>query len=334
MEALESVLASLSLFERLRADEIGRIARQFSRTTLAKGETRSFAATLADARLVVVVHGLVKLTVREALGAVTSTMRAGDRYGDLALLSGHLRETQLQATRESVIATVDQAALENILAEFPAVALPLATEMASELRELLDRARQLLELHAEGLPLPQLQAAVEGRRRSIERRGARVARLSTRGIFRRLVVERGTEPPFFMLLGFSLSLGLARLVVGMIFKFKLEKQLFALIPGSGPNPMHVHHFNYGLILIGISGIAALFPLGRRVLRGLAFLLGFGCGLVFDEFALFWNLNPDYRQGGSLIAAAIGFVVLVQLTYFRRFWLALVRRFVHVARTEQ
>jgi hypothetical protein len=93
--------------------------------------------------------------------------------------------------------------------------------------------------------------------------------------------------------------------------------------------MHVHHFNYGLILIGASGLAALFPFGRRGLRLLAFAFGIGCGLVFDEFALFWNLNPEYAQSLSLIAAAIMVSVLVQLTYFRRFWAALGRRFFYV-----
>jgi hypothetical protein len=79
------------------------------------------------------------------------------------------------------------------------------------------------------------------------------------------------------------------------------------------------------VLIGLSGLAALFPLGRRALRTLALAFGFGCGLVFDEFALFWNLDPEYAQASSLYAAATATVVLVQLTWFRRFWAALGRR---------
>jgi len=64
--------------------------------------------------------------------------------------------------------------------------------------------------------------------------------------------------------------------------YTLEKRLFALVPGDDPNPMHVHHFNYGLILIGAAGLAALFPFGRRALRVLGFAFGFGCGLVFER----------------------------------------------------
>ncbi len=69
----------------------------------------------------------------------------------------------------------------------------------------------------------------------------------------------------------------------------------------------------------------MFPFGRRMLRGLALLFGLGAGLVFDEFALFWNLNPEYAQELSVIAAGLAIAVLIQLTYFRRFWTAIVRR---------
>jgi hypothetical protein len=149
--------------------------------------------------------------------------------------------------------------------------------------------------------------------------------MSPGAIFRRLVVQQGAEPPFWMLVGFILSLGLARLTVFLILRYHLEKQLFALVPGTDPNPSHIHHFNYGLVLIGLSGLAALFRFGRRALRLLAFAFGFGCGLFFDEFAIFWRLDPEYAQPLSLVAAGVALVVLFQLTYLRAFWGALLRR---------
>jgi hypothetical protein len=188
-----------------------------------------------------------------------------------------------------------------------------------------DFLRQLLEVHASNLPAGELRAAIAERRSAHQRRGARVTRSSTRGLFHRLVVQKGSEPPFWMLVGFLASLGGARLVVHLILKFKLEKQLFKLVPGHDPNPMHIHHFNYGLFLIAIVGLAALFPFGRRMLRGLALVFGLGAGLVFDEFALFWNLNPEYSQELSVIAAGLAIAVLIQLAYFRAFWVALARR---------
>jgi CRP-like cAMP-binding protein len=326
MLALESALAHLSLFEHLRADEIGRIAQSFEVLRLARGARLRYGDADGEARLVVVVEGSVALEVESRFGALHGVMHAGDRFGVFALLTGHARPFSVEAhAKTATLATIDRAAFEALLGEFPAIALPLAAELSTELSARHDVVRQVLELHAERLPPEELRAAVKERRDELLRHGARVSRLSTRALFRKLVVQEGAEPPFWMLVGFIASLGGARLVVHLILKYHLEKQLFALVPGSDPNPMHVHHFNYGLILIGASGLAALFPLGRRALRGLALAFGLGCGLVFDEFALFWRLNPEYSQSLSLFAAGIWAAVLVQLTYFRRFWGALARR---------
>lgn len=333
MQELERVLAQVSLFESLRPDEVGRIARRFLVETLSAGESREHAPSVEQARVVVCVRGRVAIEVASPVGPLRSDLEPGDRHGDVAVLSGCARRVKATAIDgDAAIATVDRAGLDAILEEVPAVALPLAIELSSELRSRQDVARQLLELHAEGLRDEELRAAVEDRRRALSRRGARVVRLSPRAIFRRLVVQRGAEPPFWMLAGFVASLGLARLTVFLILRFHLEKQLFALVKtGADPNPMHVHHFNYGLILIGASGLAALFPFGRRALRVLAMAFGFGCGLVFDEFALFWNLDPEYAQVSSLVAAAAAAVALVQLTWFRRYWAALARRAWRAAR---
>jgi CRP-like cAMP-binding protein len=331
VQALESVLSSLSFLAELRQDVIGRVAQRVATAALGEGESRVFEATMETARLVVVVSGEAELVVESPAGAAASAMGSGDRYGEMALLTGHLRRFTLTATERALVATLSKTGLEAILNEFPAVALPLAAELARELRRKNDIVRQALELHAEGLPKAELEAAIEERRREVARRGAGVTRLTPRAIFKRLVVEQGAEPPFWMLVGFLASLAGARLTVAFILKYGLEKRLFALVPGSDPNPMHVHHFNYGLVLIGAAGLAALFPFGRRALRLLALVFGLGCGLVFDEFALFWNLNPEYAQSLSLIAAAMAAVVLFQMTYFRRFWAAMAQRWVRSVR---
>jgi hypothetical protein len=327
MQALEGVLAQLSLFEHLRPDEIGRIASRFRVETIARGVAQTFDATPEAARLIVAVRGHVAIEVDSPAGTLRSELEPGDRHGDVALLTGTPRLVRASATGgEALIATLDRAGLDAVLDEFPAAALPLAIELASELRSRQDVARQLLELHAESLPAEELRDAVDERRRSIARHGARVVRTGPRAMFGRLVVQQGAEPPFWMLVGFIVSLGLARLTVFLILHFHLEHQLFALVKDpNDPNPMHVHHFNYGLVLVGLAGLAALFPFGRRALRILALAFGFGCGLVFDEFALFWNLNPEYAQTASLVAAAVAAATLVQLVWFRRFWGALVRR---------
>ncbi len=326
MENLENVLAGVQFFERLRPDEIARVARRFELRELRPGESASFPADLAGARLVVLIKGRARLEVDGAAGRLSARLDPGDCHGEIALLSERVRPTRVEALAPTTLALLDRAGLDAILDELAAVAVPLASSLALELGAENDLVRQLLELHAEELPAVELASAISERRRALARRGARVTRLSPRALFRQLVAARGREPPFWILLGFLVALGGARLVVALILKYGLEKRLFALVPGSDPNPMHVHHFNYGLILIGLSGLAALAPFGRRALGVLSFAFGAGAGLVFDEFGLIYNLNPEYAQRSSLISAGIVFVLLVQLTYFRRFWAALARRF--------
>jgi len=316
---LESVLAQVAIFEHLRRDEIGRIARRFERVVLAPRQRHPCSG------LVIVVRGIVDLEVEEASGVVRARMAAGDRYGTSSLVTGEAKPFAVVGRFPATVATIDRAGFQALLDEIPAIALPLARELAREVGVRDDFLRQLLELQAAKLPPEELRAAIDRRFAAQHRRGAAVTRGTTRGLFHRLVVERGAEPPFWMLVGFLASLGGARLVVHLILKYHLESRLFALVPGPDPNPMHVHHFNYGLVLIALSGVFALRPRGRRALRALALVFGLGAGLVFDEFALFWRLNPEYSQELSVIAAGIAVAVLIQLVYFRRFWGALVRR---------
>jgi CRP-like cAMP-binding protein len=330
---LETLLASVSTFAPLRPDELARVAARFELVELAASETRRFAATDDDMRLVLVVHGTAKLELDDAGGAIANILGTGDRWGELELVAGRPRVVAIVAERPTVLALLDRAGFDAVLREFPVIALPLAAEIASELRATIDASRELAELLAEGLPAEQLAALIAARRRSHLRRRAKVRRGGIRGLFARLVIQQGQEPPFWMLAGFLVSLLLARAVVALILHFGLQKQLFALVPGNDPNPMHVHHFNYGLILVGLSGITALFPFGRRMLRVLAFVFGFGCGLVLDEFALFWNLNPSYK-GAHLTAAAFAAALLCQLVYFRRLWVAIARRAWHRVRSHR
>jgi hypothetical protein len=293
----------------------------------------SIAPYAEAARLVVVLSGYVSLILNDPTGEVRERLSPGDRYGEAILLSDFPRPLQLTALSPSELALIDRNAFEAILLEFPAVALPLAEELASELRARNDQLRQVLELTATYVDKTQLDAALHHLKQSFVLHSVAVRRISTGGLFRRLVINRGNEPPFWMLLGFLAGLAGARLVVYLILKYQLEKQLFALVAGTDPNPVHIHHFNYGLLIVGIVGLVSLSPSARRALRTLAFLFGLGCGLVFDEFALFWNLNPDYSQGLSLITTAIAGVVLVQLAYFRRFWTAVFEHLVRRIRSE-
>ena len=70
---------------------------------------------------------------------------------------------------------------------------------------------------------------------------------------------------------------------------------------------------------------------RQAIRRLAFLFGFGVGLIVDEFALLWNLNPDYYQPSSRFVAGLVLLGIVQVVYFRNLYLALGRRLLAMVR---
>jgi CRP-like cAMP-binding protein len=336
VQALEAVLGSLSLFAHLRPDEIGKIARHFDVARLEAGDTTAFGEPNngeRDPRLLVVISGLIEVTVHDPAGEIHLMMRSGDRYGESTLVSSNVHPMRVRADLPSEIVTLDKAAFDRILDAYPAIALPFAAELATELRTRNDQVRQVAELRLSANSPAQVERALKRLRGVIVLRASAVRRPTARGLFRRLIIDRGAEPPFWMLIGFVSGLAGARIVVHLILKYKLENHFFALVQGQDKNPMHIHHFNYGLILVAVTGLLALSPTSRRSLRSLSMAFGLGCGLVFDEFALFWNLNPDYSQGLSLISSALAFVVLLQLVYFRRLWVALANRAVQKVRGE-
>jgi len=326
VQLLESTLGAVNLFAHLRPDEVGRIARRFECSELSSNGSDD-SASVALPQLYIVLSGVVDVTVQDPLGEMQLRMRPGDTYGAASLLVGGTYAVRLKPLVPSQIAVLSRESLESILLEYPAVALSLVTEIATDLRKRNDQVRRVLELKVAGLPASGVESAIGQLRRGLSLRSTGVRHLDTSGLFRKWVVERGSEPPFWMIIGFGLGLAGSRITVHLILKYHLEKHLFALVAGTGPNPVHIHHFNYGLLIIGVTGLISLLPYGRRALRTLALLFGVGCALVFDEFALFWNLNPDYSQGLSLISVAIAAVALVQVAFFQRFWAAV---FVRIA----
>ena len=77
---------------------------------------------------------------------------------------------------------------------------------------------------------------------------------------------------------------------------------------------HIHHFNYGIVLL--SGVGAYLLLGHRGEEGLQWatvLYGIGLGLTFDEFGMWLHLGGSYWQRASfdavvVIAAFLGLIV--------------------------
>jgi CRP-like cAMP-binding protein len=333
---MERAIAELRELAPLRPDELARAARRFRPHALAAGQVLELAEG-DPTELVLVVEGRVEVSLP---GGEHRLLYPGDTLGDLSVDTREQRPAVLRAappagaraSSGALLALLDRPGLKALLEEFPVVAVPLCEQMARELIWRNDLLRELQIIRSEQLLGVDASVALAQRRRKLGRRPAGIVRVASRALWRRLVVEREQDPAFWVLTGFLLALLCARLVVGTIITFNLQQKLFALIPSAtGWNPVHVHHFNYGIALMVATGVVAFLPIGRRHLRPLALLLGVGLGLVVDEFALLWKLHPDYYQRESYVAIVVTTLLLLQLIYFRDHYLALLRRAAHWVR---
>jgi len=320
LESSEDLVELFPSFDALRPDEKFRVARRIRIVSLQAGEKCSLDRPM----LIVIGGGELLLTRRE--GERTS-LYPGDSVGSVEVLAGRQVPGTLSAVKPSVIGVVDEAAAAAILGEFPIVAVAWVNELARELRWRNDLLREILLARSAKLPPLEMQLILRRRLARLKRRRQyplhRIAVL----IVRSLITEPARRRAFWVFAGASLALVSARTMVGLILRRGLQEHLFALIETTAGNPIHVHHFNYGLLLVAFAGVLAMIPRARRALRALSFIYGFGLGLVIDEFALLWNLNPDYYQPLSRLAAALLLFALFQVVYFRSLYLALGRRLV-------
>ena len=78
---------------------------------------------------------------------------------------------------------------------------------------------------------------------------------------------------------------------------------------------HVHHLNYGIVLLAVVGAWLLFrrPAGRG-LGVTAVLYGIGLALTFDEFGMWLHLGGSYWQRASWDAVGVVLAVLGLLAF--------------------
>jgi CRP-like cAMP-binding protein len=300
----------------LRDDERERATGRFQRIELTAGD-RHVGAVDGPPTLGVVLAGRVSV-VRPVPGIPAAPVHLwpGDRWGEVAVFADLSGETIVEADTAAVVALLDRQAFLALVAEFPIVWLAVAERLSRELKTTSDLLREIQEVEASEAQRASLSRFLDTKRRLVERR-AGIARATTRDLFRRFVGAHVREPIFWVLVGFAVAILVSRVVVAAILRFGLQHAFFNLRDSGGANPLHMHHFTYGFAIIVVTGLLAFFPHSRRLLRVLAAAFGVGLGLVFDEFALIWNLDPNYYQPLNYWAQAILAAALIQLVYFRR-----------------
>ncbi len=102
----------------------------------------------------------------------------------------------------------------------------------------------------------------------------------------------------------------ARILVIFIMSGKLPPQLFFHVQGT-----HVHHLNYGIFLLSVTGAFLLYdrPSGRW-LSAAAVFYGIGLALTFDEFGMWLHLGGLYWQRASFDAVVTIAAVLTLIAY--------------------
>ena len=285
MQGLERALAQLSLFEHLRPDEVGRIAARFHVETVTAGTAgaaRTFEASGDDARMIVAVSGRVRVEVDSPAGTLRSVLEPGDRHGDVTLLTrawhvvacrrrrrrrGHRHDRPRGARRGARRVPRRGAAARDGARQRAAVAAATSPASSSSSTPRACPTRSSARRSTSG------GASAHAARRARRPRGSARALPPSRR------AQQGAEPPFWMLVGFIVvARRRAPRRVAHPEVRPREAALRARAAANDPNPMHVHHFNYGLVLIGASRARGALPVrapgaarsrGRRSAAGAA-----------------------------------------------------------------
>jgi hypothetical protein len=113
------------------------------------------------------------------------------------------------------------------------------------------------------------------------------------------------------LLAFVLTFVLARAVVFLIMARRIPNLYLFL------RDTHVHHLNYGILLLAAVGGWLLFrrPQGNEARRA-AFGYGIAMALTFDEFGMWLHLGGSYWQRASVDAIVVVAAALALIAYAR------------------
>ena len=88
---------------------------------------------------------------------------------------------------------------------------------------------------------------------------------------------------------------------------------------------HIHHLNYGIVILAIAGLLALVFQNAKNRIKIGALYGIGLGLTFDEFGMWFKLENNYWTRLSYDAVIIISLVFVNIVYFPSFWYGVIYR---------
>jgi hypothetical protein len=125
---------------------------------------------------------------------------------------------------------------------------------------------------------------------------------AVRSVYKRIRSFAEGEPSRLarrVLFAFVLTFIVSRAVVLLIMSRKIPL-MFLNVRGN-----HVHHLNYGILLLTVTGAYLLFAKPHLVAaRRVALVYGVGLALTFDEFGMWLHLGGSYWQRASVDAVIV------------------------------
>ena len=101
------------------------------------------------------------------------------------------------------------------------------------------------------------------------------------------------------LFAFTLTFIASRTVVFLIMSQRMPNLYFFM------HGTHVHHLNYGILLLaGVGAYLLFWQPGNEAARVAAFVYGIGMALTFDEFGMWLHLGGSYWQRASIDATIV------------------------------
>jgi small-conductance mechanosensitive channel/CRP-like cAMP-binding protein len=138
-QRLQRALRTIDLFRPLRDDELQTVTGRFRPLHFASGERIIEEGTPGDS-FFIIDQGTVVVSKR--MGGVSrevARLRAGEFFGEMALLTGEQRSATITAHTDVDLFTIDKAGFQDIVASNPAVAVDIST-LLSERRDALSHA--------------------------------------------------------------------------------------------------------------------------------------------------------------------------------------------------
>lgn len=133
------------------------------------------------------------------------------------------------------------------------------------------------------------------------------------------ILKRRKEVPFLIFFSFLVTFFIARLIAYSI-RFDIVPDYLFFIKTIFIRGYHIHHFNFGIILLAMAGFFSLIDNLRSHIHKIAMIYGVGLALVVDEFGLLITLQKDVYWGRrSYDAVIITALILLNIVYFGWFW---------------